>query len=187
MPVIDRDFLIEVFKESNSHIRATDRKSLIVTGAYISLFSLLLTSIAARRGSDLPPSSPWVEIAVHGFFLIVGSCIFVMQQWYRAWKEHYIDVCFEIRKLLLPEAEPPGLLPYWLRHKMPDSRISIDTLLKYLTAAVNLVLLFLMCYDLMGLVPNRNLAILMVAAIILAYMALIYSTDRVIRRNRQLF
>lgn len=186
MPAPDRHFLIEVFKESNSHIRATDRKSLIVTGAYISLFSLLLTSVAARRGSELPPS-PWVQIAVHGFFLVVGSCIFVMQQWYRAWKEHYIDVCLEIRKEFLPDLDRPGIVPFWLRREVPESRISIDNLLKHLTAAVNFVLLFLICYDVMSLLPNRNLAILILAAMILAYMTLIYSTDRVIRKSRQLF
>ncbi len=185
MPDMDRNFLIEVFKESNSHIRATDRKSLVVTGAYISLFSLLLTSLL-RRGPDGLQSPSWAEIAVLAFFLLIGSCIFVMQQWYRAWKEHYIRVCFEIRHHVLPKFEPDGVLPYWLRHQMPQSIISIDNLLKHLTAVVNIVLLFLMCYELMNLLQNRNLAFLIVAALFIGYVALIYATDRVIRRNREL-
>jgi hypothetical protein len=187
MPDVDRDFLIEVFKETNSHIRATDRKSLLVTGAYISLFSLFLSSVSIGRWSDSTPPPPWVQIGVQGFFLMVGSSIFVMQQWYRAWKEHYIDVCIEIRKKFMPEVEHLIVLPYWLRYEMYESRISIDNLLKYLTTAVNFVLVFLICYDLMNILPNRNLAILIVAAVILAYVGLIYATDRVIRKSRRLF
>lgn len=187
MPEPDRDFLREVFKEANSHIRATDRKSLFVTGAYISLFSLFLSSAVAGRWSVAPSPTPWAQAAVQAFFLVVGSCIFVMQQWYRAWKEHYIDVCFEIRKVLMPEVDPPSVLPYWLRHGLPDSRISIDNLLKYLTTGVNFLLVFLICYDFMTGIANKNLAILIVTAVVLAYLAFIYATNRAIRKSKRLF
>ena len=187
MPEIDRDFLKEVFKETNAHIRATDRKSLFVTGAYISLFSIFLSSVAFGRWSGSLPTSPWVQVAVQGFFLVVGSCIFVMQQWYRAWKEHYLDVCLEIRKQFMPDVDCPGILPYWLRQGVPASRISIDNLLKTLTAAVNFVLVFLICHDLMDVIPNRNFAIMTVTATILAYVGLFYATDRIIRKSRRLF
>jgi hypothetical protein len=184
---IDKDFLKEVFKETNAHLRSTDRKSLLVTGAYISLFSLFLSSVALGRWSDSSLPSPWILIAVQGFFLAIGSCIFVMQQWYRAWKEHYIDVCVEIRKQFMPELPDSGILPYWLCHEVPESRISIDNLFKYLTAGVNLVLVFLICYALLNILPNQNLANLIVAGIILAYIGLLYTTARVINKSRRLF
>ena len=77
----DRDFLMEVFKEVNAHIRATDRKSLLVTGAYISLFSVFLSSVAIGRWSGSSTSSTWAQLTVQAFFLVVGSCIYIMQQW----------------------------------------------------------------------------------------------------------
>lgn len=58
---------------------------------------------------------------------------------------------------------------------------------KHLTCGVNLVLVLLVCYSLINVLRNRSLAILIVAAIALAYVGLIYSTDRVIRKNRKLF
>ncbi len=186
MADIDRDFLKEIFKETNSHIRATDRKSLIVTGAYIGLFTIFLSSIAKTGGTGSPPS-PWLQVAVQGFFLVVGSCIYLMQQWYRAWKEHYIDVCLEIRIRFLPEADYPGLLPYWLRHHTPESRVSIDNLLKYLTASMNFVIVFIICYELLDLITNQKLAILVVAVLILSYIGLLYIADRVICKNKTLF
>lgn len=184
---IDRDFLKEVFKEANSHIRATDRKSLLMTGAYISLFSLFLSSIAVGRWSTIPPPPLWVSVIVQVFFLIVGSCIFVMQKWYRTWKEHYIDVCLEIRKEFMPQVNNWNILPYWLRDEATESRMSIDNLLKYLTGTVNLVLVFLICYDLLNILPDQKIAILIVAAVIIIYFILIYVTDRVINRRRKLF
>ena len=187
MPSINEDFLKEVFKETNAHLRSTDRKSLFVTGAYISLFSLFLSSLAIGRWSESTlTNSQWMQIAVQGFFLIIGSSIFVMQQWYRAWKEHYIDVCIEIRKHFMPEPIP-GVLPYWLCHDVPASRISVDNLFKYLTAGVNFVLVFLICYALLDILPNRNLATLIVAVVILAYLGLLYITGRVIHKSRKLF
>jgi hypothetical protein len=110
-----------------------------------------------------------------------------MQQWYRAWKEHYIDVCLEIRKHFMPDQDYPGILPYWLRHEVPESRMSVDNLLKNLTAAINLVLVFIISYNLQEVLTNRNLATLAVAVMILTYIGVIYATDRVIRKSRNLF
>ncbi len=122
MSEIDKDFLKEVFTETNAHIRATDRKSLLVMNSYIGLFSVFLSSLAIGRWSGSGSPSPWVQIVVQTFFLVVGSCIYIMQQWYRAWKEHYIEVCLNIRKPFhggrkhfMAEADYPGILPYWLR------------------------------------------------------------------------
>jgi len=91
----DKSFLMEVFKETGAHLRTTKRKSLIVTGAYIGLFSVFLSSLARTCLSDPPVtlSCSWLSIGIQMFFLLIGTCIYVMQQWYRAWKEHYLEVC----------------------------------------------------------------------------------------------
>lgn len=184
---IDKEFLKETFKETNSHIRATDRKSLAVSGAFIGLFSVYLSSIAHGRWGATAVEALAVQIAAQCFFLFVGICVYIMQQWYRAWKEHYIEVCLNIRRHFLPEADYPGLLPYWLRHESRDSRMSIDNVLKYLTGVVNLVLLFILSYDVLEIITNHNLAILVVVALVCAFVAVIYFADRNIQKKRTLF
>jgi hypothetical protein len=183
MAQIDADFLKYLFREINAHIRATDQKSLSVTGAYMGLFSVYLTTVAIGRW-EVSQVSPWVEVAIQVFFLCVGTCIYVMQQWYRAWKEHYIDVCLNIRKYFMPDAEDIAILPYWLRHGPVESRMSIDNVLKYLTAMMNFVLVFIILYRVLTLVRDRNLGILTIALLILGYVGVIYAADRVVQKKR---
>ncbi|MES9975096.1 MAG: hypothetical protein ABW094_12610 [Candidatus Thiodiazotropha sp.] len=183
MSELDKEFLKDVFKEINSHIRATERKSLIITGAYIAFFSVLLSMVSKQTATGAEENTQWLQVAIQAFFLIVGSCIYVMQQWYRAWKEHYIDVCLEIRKQFLPNTDYPGILPYWLQRNVPESRMSIDNLLKHLTASINFVIVFVICYELLGLISNQKIAILLVAILILTYIGLIYLTDKRIQKS----
>jgi len=188
MSTIDKDFLKEVFKEANSHIRATDRKSLAVSGAFIGLFSIYLSSVAVGRWSNNSDSLTLVvHVAVQAFFLSIGICIYIMQQWYRAWKEHYIEICLNIRKQFMPDSDYPGVLPYWLRHELPESRMSVDNLLKSLTGIVNFVLVFIMSYNLLEIIIDRKLGILVVAMLILSYVGMIYLADRNIQKKRTLF
>jgi len=187
MTELNKDFLKEVFKETNSHIRATDRKALAVSGAFIGLFSVYISSVALGRWSGSGVEALAVQIAVQTFFLIVGICIYVVQQWYRAWKEHYIDVCMNIRKQFMPDQDYPGLLPYWLRHESAESKMSIDNVLKNLTGVVNLVFVFILSYNLLEIISNRNLALLVVVMLILSYLAVIYLADRNIQKKRILF
>ena len=187
MSELNNEFLKEIFRETNAHIRATDRKALGVSGAFIGLFSVYLSSVAVGRWSGPGAQALAVQIAAQTFFLVVGICIYIMQQWYRAWKEHYIDVCMNIRKQFMPEQDYPGLLPYWLRHESTESRMSIDNLLKNLTGVVNLVFVFILSYKLLDIITNRNLGFLVVVTLILSYIAVIYLADRNIQKKRTLF
>ena len=132
----DKEFLMQVFTETGAHIRATDRKSLIVTGSYIGLFSIFLSSLAQTCLTGSPITFSWLSVAIQTFFLLVGTCIYIMQQWYRAWKEHYLEVSLAIRKEFVDDnriSSNDKILPYWLRREVPESRISIDNLLKHVT------------------------------------------------------
>lgn len=183
----DRSFLIEVFKECNAHMRATERKSLIVTGSYIGLFSILVsTSVGGQQATD-PSRNAWVALMVFSFFLIVGSTVYLMQQWYRAWKEHYMEVCLSIRKTVMEEVKNQGALQYWLRQDIPESRISVDEVLKYLTVGVNVVVLLMICYTGLPLFVNANLGVVVAMALVVGYLGFLYVVDRGLRKSNFLF
>jgi hypothetical protein len=184
------EFLAKVFTETGAHIRATDRKSLAVTGAYIGLFSIFLSTLAhtCLTGSSITFS--WLSVAIQTFFLLVGTCIYVMQQWYRAWKEHYLEVSLAIRKEFINDERMSSnhtMFPYWLRRGVPESRISIDNILKHLTVAINFILVLLISYQVLELHQNRNLAILIVILIVLVYIGMLFVTQIRIRKGRNLF
>jgi len=186
----ESEFLTKVFTETGAHIRATDRKSLVVTGSYIGLFSIFLSTLAhtCLTGSSLTLS--WLGVAIQSFFLLVGTCIYVMQQWYRAWKEHYIEVSLAIRKEFLNDERMTSndkIFPYWLRRGVPGSRLSVDNILKYVTVVINFILVVLISYQVLELHQNRNLAILIVVLIILAYIGILFLVQMRIRKGQHLF
>jgi FtsH-binding integral membrane protein len=194
-----KGFLIEVFKETGAHIRVTERKSLIVTGSYIGLFSIFLSSLVntclsgqASPGSALNLNISWLSVVIQSFFLLIGTCIYIMQQWYRAWKEHYLEVSLRIRQKLIKDSDMEDddfklLLPYWLRRESSDSRISIDNLLKYVTVIINFILLILVSYQILDLQQNKSLAILAIIIGIAAYIGIIIWTQNRINRRKNLF
>ena len=63
------EFLREVFKEINGHVRATDRKSLLVSGTYITLFSVFLSSVELGKWLEPNPPLALVQMLVQIFFL----------------------------------------------------------------------------------------------------------------------
>ena len=181
-----KDFLKDVYKDVGAHIRATDRKSLFVTGIYIGLFSVFLSSLARTCISGSPINFSWLSVAIQLFFLIIGTFVYVMQQWYRAWKEHYLDVCLRIRQKIINENDIGNIekaLPYWMRGEVPESRISIDNLLKYLTVTINLIIVVLISYEIFELHQNRSLSILLVVLLIFIYIGVIAITQNRIKRN----
>jgi len=185
----EKEFLKEVFKETGSHIRTTERKSLIVTGAYIGLFSVFLSSIAKNCLSGSPVTLSWLSVAIQFFFLLIGTCIYVMQQWYRAWKEHYLDVSLKIRREFIDDKSVNNneqILPYWLRKERPESRISIDNLLKFLTIIINFILVVLISYQILELHKNLNLSVLIVVLIIVSYIGIIALAQNRIKKNKKL-
>ena len=113
-----------------------------------------------------------------------------MQQWYRAWKEHYVDVSLRIRtKFITDESMSENydkMLPYWLRKEWSGSRISVDNLLKFVTLIINFIIVILISYQILELRQKNSLAILVVVLIILAYIGLILLTHYRINRRKDL-
>ena len=186
----DRGFFIEIYKETGAHMRATERKSLIVTGSYIGLFAIFLPIITQIYKADGIVQYSWLSVAIQAFFLLIGTCIYVMQKWYRAWKEHYLEVSLNIRKKFIDDNAMQNnyinMVPYWLRQEVPESRISIDNLLKYVTTLINFILVMMISYQILTLEQNKNLAILVVIIIIFAYIGLLLLMQHRIRKSRKL-
>ncbi len=183
-------FLVAVFTATSSHIIATDRKSLIVTGSYIGLFSIFLTGLTHSCFTEEPITFSWLAVAIQMFFLVVGTCIYVMQQWYRAWKEHYLEVSLAIRKVFIDDEQMSSndkILPYWLKREVPESRIAVDNLLKHVTVIINFILVILISYQVLELMKNMNLAILIVVLMLGGYVGLLLLTQSRIRKSRELF
>jgi hypothetical protein len=183
------EFLTKVFAEIGAHIRTTERKSLVVTGSYIGLFSVFLSTLAhtCLTGSSIKIS--WIGVAIQSFFLLIGTCIYVMQQWYRAWKEHYLEVSLAIRKEFINDermSHNERILPYWLRREVPASRLSVDNVLKYVTVVINFILVILISYQVLELHQNRNLAILIVVLIFLLYIGVLLLVQFRIRKDQSL-
>jgi hypothetical protein len=180
---MDKDFLKEVFKETNAHIRATEQKSLVMTGAFVGFYLNGFTGVL--KGQGIAASSfadPWLVILFHLALLVVGTIVYAMQLWYRAWKEHYMVVCFELRKQFVPILDSEAPFPYWLR-QMPkaEGRFSLDNLVMYVTLLVNMGVLFLVANDILEFVKNQNAAILSIAGAFVAYLTLVTTANRVMR------
>ena len=172
---MDNDYLREVFKETNAHIRATEQKSLILTGAFVGFY--LNGFIYVLKGQGISASNavdPLVIAAFHLLLLFVGSVVYVMQLWYRAWKEHYLQVCLDIRKHFEPTPNSESVFPFWLRDVVATGgRFSFDNLIMYVTLLVNLGVLFLIAQDTQDLLKASAAATFVIGAIFLAYLTLV--------------
>lgn len=153
-------FLFEVFEEANAHIRENDRKSLLVTGVYVSLFSLFVGSL--MRTTSPPALEGWPSVLAQAFFLIIGGCVFILQQWYRAWKMHYLEICQKLTQHFFPADDFEAvrdMLPYWLRPKFRSSRISVDNMFQYLVFLVNTVIAALLSHETLELTQRSSCGI----------------------------
>jgi len=184
---MSQTFLYDLFKITNDHIRATERKYLIITGAFIGLFSALLSSVPPDFISSIQEVPQLTKsISIHIFLLIIGSFVYLMQNWYRAWKEHYLDVCISIRRHLAADLSD-SLMPYWLRQEIPENRIAVDNLLKILTIIVNLLLVAFISFEIIELVSNLRVAIIAVIILVLGYLIFLYTVDRTMRKSNILY
>ena len=165
------DFLKEVFKETNAHIRATEQKSLVLTGAFVGFY--LNGFIYVLKGQGIVSANvtePLVVLAFHLLLLFIGTVVYVMQLWYRAWKEHYLTVCFEIRKHCEATPSSESVFPYWLRTQRTEGgKFSFDNLVMYVTLLVNLGVLFLIAEDVHGLLKASTAAPFTIGGLFLGY------------------
>jgi hypothetical protein len=124
--------------------------------------------------ADSNAADPLIVLLFHLVLLFVGSVVYIMQLWYRAWKEHYIQVCFELRKHFIPVVETGVVVPFWLRTTPAlSSHFSYDNLVMYVTLLVNIGVLFLISSDIPELFKGASYASTFIGAVFIAYMVLV--------------
>lgn len=183
---MDKDFILQVFKETNDHMRNTERKYLIVTAAYIGLMSVFFSSVTQilYEIEDTSKSDIIRSVSTSGFLLIIGLVVYMLQKWYRAWKQHYLDVCLNITDFhSIDSPDQLMLLPYWLQRKTPHGTLSIDNLLNYVTVLINFVLITVISYSFFYLVGNVVASIISIVLITL-YLIFLHLVIRATRRDR---
>jgi hypothetical protein len=173
---IDKDFLIALFQETNDHMRNTEQKYLIITAAYIGLISVLVsTSNENQLVSNQYLFKPTrFNILAHSFLFIIGSGVYMMQTWYRTWKEHYLNVCVNIRQyfIKIETQDNSCLFPHWLRKNKPKSKLLVDNFMQHLTLFTNAIVGLLIAIEIW--IFHKNYFIGVVATLILVLIYLLY-------------
>ena len=132
-----------VFTETNAHLRNAEQKQLTVTSSFLTLLAVVVSLIIGDKVSLFEPGFKSAGTAT--FLLIFGSGVLVYQRWCRVWKVHYLHV---LREIVLTWNLPDTLLPAWLRkERKPPVRGNVDNALFYLTAALDILLLAIICRD----------------------------------------
>ncbi|PKQ15556.1 MAG: hypothetical protein CVT67_09055 [Actinobacteria bacterium HGW-Actinobacteria-7] len=132
-----------LFAEINEHLRATDTKHVQVSIGYLGAMSIV-ASIIAQRPSELTTNS-LANVIAYSLVIAIGIAAYSAQEWYRAWKLHYIDcACGLMCKCKISDDHRPS----WLRREKGQSKAAVslpfvrgnfDNALHYLTAAFTLV------------------------------------------------
>lgn len=175
---MNKEFLLAVFHEVNDHMRNTEQKYLIVTASYLGLLSVITSSITSSTTGSRS------GIVSHFLLLLIGTAVYIMQGWYRAWKRHYLSVCLNIRQRFAVTMDE-GLCPYWLRPTVKVRRRTIDNLLKGLTLLVNLGLACLIASELReGITGLSGTAVAIL--FVLLYGLFLFALDRMMRISNYL-
>lgn len=186
----EEDFELEVFSQVNEHLRATDRKYWLASGAFISLFVIFVSRLSE---GDIITSTPkpdevfaaWKSIAMHFFIGLFGLIVYLMQNWYRAWKEHYLDVAHELRRKIYPDNNNNKYLPFWLQENTPEQPISVDNSLKLIIFLLNTGFSILVCVELIHILPGPLGIGLGVGGVVL-YLVAIFVIEKTITKSKRL-
>ena len=190
MAIDAEDFELETFRQVNEHMRATDRKYWITSGAYISLFILFMSRLTESDIISATPDSKEMfqslkSLASHFFIGTFGLLVYLMQDWYRAWKEHYLEVLHVLRVKLYPDQNNNKYLPFWLRQKTNEQPVSVDNSLKLLTFILNTCFMILVCIELTNIFPNKiGYGLAGLGAIL--YFIILYIIEKTINKNNHL-
>ena len=153
------DFEIEIFRQVNEHMRATERKYWVSTSSYLGLLLLFLSKASESNLILYTPNESEMFASIkylllHIIISFFGIIIYLMQNWYRSWKEHYLDILYEIRQKLYQDKNNNKYLPYWLRNKPKNRTISIDNSLQLVTFLINTSFIILVCIEISYILPN---------------------------------
>ena len=169
-------YLLSLFSEMNGHIRNTENKYLTISISYLSLVTIISSVILNKM---ILTAMNINYIVVYVLIILIGSCVIVLQRWYRIWKEHYLKRCQEIDKILMgiyeSTQEKPSisqeLKPCWLQDNNNESQplLGVDSTLHYLTNLVNLGVVLKLGYDLFLLSESNLIKFIVPIGIIFVY------------------
>jgi hypothetical protein len=183
-------FEMEVFRQVNEHLRATERKYWLASGAYISLFVIFINRLTEADIILATPAvadvfSAWKAIATHFFIGMFGLVVYLMQNWYRAWKEHYLDVLYEIRLKAYPDENNKKYLPYWLQENNQEQPLSVDNSLKLIIFLINIGFSILVCVELMS-VFSGSLGISLGIGGVVLFLVAVWIIEKTISKGARL-
>jgi hypothetical protein len=131
------DVQISIFEQTNEHMRVTEMKSLQIASVHVTVVGIAL-SVAFSRSEPLPG---YIMAAILFSLAAMSYISFAIQDWYRAWKAHYVRCAaatwsrFDVDR---------RCVPYWLRTAHYDAakreRVSVDNWLAQCTLYIARIL-----------------------------------------------
>jgi len=172
------EFLFSVFAELNEHIRATDEKNVLIAGSFVALIAVVIAVLI-----DKISIISWTYFVFSLFVLLIGSCVFMLQLWYREWKEHYLEICYNIASNFKLEEK---FLPFWLREHRVKRKLSADKILLLITFIIDLIIISYSIHLLWNLIKySFNVkVIIIICSLILYFLILIIAKQKLISRQK---
>lgn len=173
----------ELFKELNAHIRDCDHKSISVSAIYATVSIFFFTNEKAfwfsKEYSFMNIDKHLIEIISLFAFIAVGYIVFGIQMFYRSWKVHYMNLCYEMYQ---QKKEYPfgGIAPIWMT-RTPSNILSFDCIIRSLPFFVNCFCYMVIIMEFFDL--YKDMDNLIKWAIFFAYSAAIIFAHSKITRN----
>ncbi len=123
-----------LFLELNNHLRNTENKCITLSVGHLGLISLLIPIMYSESNEFFKGST--INIIVYSILIIMGCLVYLLQKWYRLWKEHYMEI---IKKLMTESKTDDKFLPDWMKAQNNSSKFSIDDSIRYFNAFLNLI------------------------------------------------
>ena len=176
--IFQKDFELELFRQINEHIRATDRKLWVATGACVSVFFFYLvrfdtTDLVMSCQVNACDMEAVISVVIHLLYGFFGTVIYLIERWYRAWKVHYLEVLYDLRIRLYGDRNNDSILPFWLRDFTAAQPMNVENIIKISTFIVSFAFVLLGAYELSELLHEKNGDIFGIA-IVAIYIVIIF-------------
>jgi predicted metal-dependent phosphoesterase TrpH len=162
---------VEVFREMNEHLRATENKHLQLSAGYLGATAVALSFLAQQTGSnsDRTLLHSWSHSFAYLVIVLIGCTTMWAQHIYRGWKKHYLLSCKMIVETWdIPDEQKvlwlrPSVGPY--SHPLPGKRapasgrllkVSGENGLYYFTLAITSCVLAVLLYSAVQLVSGQG-------------------------------
>lgn len=135
-----------IFSELNDHVRNTEQKSIAISLSHITIVAIILSLVDSDTYKLVDGSAK--NFGTLSVLLIVGVVVFVLQYWYRIWKEHYISI---IRNIVYSWNINEDFTPYWMRRHRNTQGIKFDNVFMIFSLCLNTGIILLIYYNIFGL------------------------------------